>query len=185
MIVEELRDAHQRMERTLAVVTRELGSVRTGRANISILDSVTVDYYGTQTPLNQLATMSAPEPNLIVIQPYDRNAFAAIEKAILQSDLGLNPNSDGTVVRLPIPELTEDRRKELARHVGKLAEEGKTAIRQIRRDANEHIKKLEADKEISQDDEHRAHQQIQEITDSFCAKIDELAEAKRDELMEI
>ncbi len=185
MVDEILLDAQRRMKTTLEVVARELRTLRTGRANIAILDDVTVDYYGVQTPLNQLAGLSAPEPQLLVLQPYDKSAIGAIEKAILQSDLGLNPTNDGVVVRIPIPELTEERRHELVRVVNKIAEDGKTAIRQVRRDANDHLKRLEHDKEISQDDERRGLKQVQELTDTFCDKVDELAEAKRKELLTI
>lgn len=183
MLEEILMDTQRRMETTLEVVGKELRGLRTGRANISILDDVTVDYYGTQTPLNQLASLSAPEPTLIVIQPYDKSAIESIEKAIMQGDLGLNPNNDGNVIRVPIPELTEERRQELAKIVGRICEEGKTAVRQVRRDANDQIKKLEADKEISQDEEHRGHEKVQELTDSHCKKIDDLGERKREELL--
>lgn len=180
---EILQDAQRRMKGALDAVSRELQSLRTGRANISILDDIHVEYYGTQTPLNQLASLSAPEPQMILIQPYDRSSIQAIEKAIMQSDLGLNPTNDGTLVRLPIPELTEERRKELAKVVGRVAEDGKTAVRQVRRDANDHLKKKETAKEISQDDEHRGHARVQELTDQFCSEIDALAEKKRKELL--
>jgi len=173
------------MHTAVEVVERELLTLRTGRANIAILDDIRVDYYGTQTPINQLAGLSAPEPQLLVVQPYDRGAIAAIEKAIMQSDLGLNPNNDGTLIRIPIPELTEERRIDLAKHVNRYAEDGKTAVRNVRRDANEHVKKLQADKEISEDDEHRAHATVQELTDKYCAEIDTVAEAKRQELLTI
>lgn len=180
---EVLLDAQQRMKGAVDAVARELQSLRTGRANISILDDIHVEYYGTRTPLNQMASLSAPEPQLLVVQPYDRSSIQSIEKAVLQSDLGLNPANDGKVVRIPIPELTEERRLELAKVVGRVAEEGKTAVRQVRRDANEHVKKLEADKKISKDDEHRGHARVQELTDKFCEEIDELAEKKRTELL--
>ncbi|MFQ5742225.1 MAG: ribosome recycling factor, partial [Acidobacteriota bacterium] len=157
MIEGLFRDTHAHMTTSLEVVTRELNGLRTGRASISILDEVVVDYYGVPTPLNQLAGLSAPEPTLILVQPYDKSAIKDIEKAILQSDLGLNPNNDGTVIRIPIPELTEERRQELTKVVSRLAEQGKTAIRNLRRDANERVKKLQTNKEISEDEEHRAH----------------------------
>lgn len=179
-----LRDAYEHMNSSLEVVTRELNSLRTGRASISILDEIVVDYYGAPTPLNQLAGLSAPEPTLLIIQPYDKSTISAVEKAILQSDLGLNPQNDGTVVRIPIPELTEERRKELTKVVGQKAENGKTAIRNIRRDANDQIKKLRGEGEISEDDEHRDYKQIQDLTDEYCTKIDKVAEAKTAEILD-
>lgn len=185
MFNETLNDAQHRMKGAVEAMVRELRAIRTGRANISLLDDITVDYYGTQTPLNQLANLSAPEPQTLAIQPYDKSSIPAIEKAIMQSDLGLNPTNDGVVVRIPIPDLTEERRKELAKVVGKLAEEGKTAVRQVRRDANDTLKSLQKEKEISEDDEHRGHEAIQELTDKFCEEIDELAERKRQELLTI
>ncbi len=185
MLNETLLDAQRRMHAAVDAVARELRAIRTGRANISILDDIHVDYYGTSTPLNQLANMAAPEPQLLQLQPYDKSSIGAIEKAILQSDLGLNPNNDGQVIRIPIPELTEERRHDLARLVGVAAEDGKTAIRQVRRDSNEQVKKLEHDKEVSQDEERQAHGQVQELTDKFCAEIDEVAENKRQELLTI
>jgi ribosome recycling factor len=172
------------MNASLEVVMRELNSLRTGRASIAILDDVVVDYYGAPTPLNQLASLSAPEPTLLVIQPYDKSTIPEIERSILQSELGLNPQNDGTVIRIPIPELTEERRKELTKVVGQKAENGKTAIRNIRRDANDQIKKLQNEGEISEDDEHRDYKQIQELTDEYCSKIDELAELKNAEILE-
>lgn len=185
MINDILIDSQRRMKAAVENVAREFRALRTGRANIGILDDITVEYYGTQTPLNQLGSLSAPEPQLIVVQVYDRSAIGAIERAILQSDLGLNPNNDGVHVRIPIPPLTEERRGQLAKHVSHLAEEGKTAVRNVRRDANDHVKKLEHEKEISQDEERRAHKQVQDQTDQFCKEIDALAEAKRQELMTI
>jgi ribosome recycling factor len=182
---ETLRDAQRRMHTAVEVVERELRTLRTGRANISILDEVVVDYYGAPTPINQLGSMSAPEPQLLLVQPYDKGAIAAIEKAIMQSNLGLNPNNDGAVIRIPIPELTEERRHDMAKHVNQYAEDGKTAVRNVRRDANDSAKKLEQNKEISEDDERRAHDTIQELTNKFCEDIDRIAEAKRQELLTI
>ncbi len=180
-----LVDAQDRMNSTVEAVTRELQSIRTGKANIGVLDDIQVDYYGTMTPLNQLGSLSAPDPQLLMIQVYDKGAIPAIEKALMTSDLGLNPNNDGQVIRLPIPELTEERREELAKQVGVVAEQAKTNVRHARRDANEAVKKLQGEKEISEDDERRAHDQVQELTDSFCGRIDGLAEAKRGELLTI
>lgn len=184
MVDDVLRDTKQHMEAAIAAVTQEFNTLRTGRASISILDSVNVDYYGTQTPLNQLAGLSAPEANLIVVQPYDKSTIGDIERAILQSELGLNPNNDGTVIRLPIPEPTEERRVELTKLVGQMAEHSKTSVRNIRRDANDHVKKLQSDKEISEDDEHRAHKQVQDLTDEYCKHIDQLAERKNHEILD-
>ncbi len=185
MVNETLSDAQRRMHGAIEAVSRELRALRTGRASISLLDDIVVEYYGTQTPLNQLANLAAPEPQLLTIQPYDKSSISAIEKAVLQSDLGLNPANDGVLIRIPIPDLTEERRRDLAKVVGKVAEDGKTAVRQVRRDANEHLKKLEHDKEISQDEEHRGLDAVQELTDKFCAEIDTLAENKRKELLTI
>ena len=182
---EVIRDANARMQASLEALGRELRSVRTGRANISILDDLLVEYYGTSTPINQLASLSVPDPQLIVVQPYDKTAIGDIERTILQADLGLNPSNDGAVVRVPIPELTEERRKEMAKHAGALAEEGKTEVRQARRDANESIKKLEHDKAISQDDEHRGYDKVQDLTKVYCERIDQAAAAKQSELLEI
>jgi len=184
MIDDVMADAKAHMESTLGVITHELAGLRTGHASISILDDVVVDYYGTQTPLNQLAGLSAPDANLLVVQPYDKSAMEAIEKGILQAELGLNPSNDGTVIRIPIPDLTEERRKELTKVVGRHAEQGKTAIRNIRRDANDRIKKLQADKEISEDDEHHGHKLVQELTDDFVERIDTLAERKNKEILD-
>lgn len=185
MINEALLDAKRRMNSAMDALRRELQSIRTGRASISILDEIIVDYYGAPTPLNQLAGLSAPEPQLLVLQPYDKGAVGAIEKAILQSNLGLNPNNDGALIRVPIPELTEERRHDLAKLVGRHAEDCKTAVRQVRRHVNDDLKKLEHDKEISQDEERRAHATVQEFTDQFCVEIDQLAELKREELLKI
>jgi len=179
-----LRVTYEHMNASLEVVTRELNSLRTGRASIAILDDIVVDYYGAPTPLNQLAGLSAPEPTLLVIQPYDKSTISAVEKAILQSELGLTPQNDGNVIRIPIPELTEERRKELTKVVGQKAEYGKTAIRNIRRDANDQIKKLQGESEISEDAEHKAYKQIQDLTDEFCTKMDKLAETKTAEILE-
>ena len=184
MVDDVLRDTKRHMEATIDSVTHEFNTLRTGRASISILDSVNVDYYGTQTPLNQLAGLSAPEANLIVVQPYDKSTIDDIERAILQSELGLNPNNDGTVIRLPIPQLTEERRVELTKVVGQVAEHGKTAVRNIRRDANDHIKKIQTAKEISEDDEHRAYKEIQDLTDEYCKRIEGLAERKNHEILD-
>lgn len=184
MVQDVLRDTYEHMNASLDAVTRELNSLRTGRASISVLDDIVVDYYGAPTPLNQLAGLSAPEPTLLVIQPYDKSVIQEIEKSILQSELGLTPQNDGTVIRIPIPELTEERRQELTKVVGQKVEHGKTAIRNIRRDANDKIKALQSEKEITEDEEHRGYKQVQDLTDEFCAKLDELGERKNAEILE-
>jgi ribosome recycling factor len=185
MLNEVYAQAEKKMKDQVEHVRHNLATIRTGRASLSILDGVNVDYYGTPTPLNQVATLSIPDPTMIVAQPWDPSALAAIEKAILKSDLGLNPSNDGKVVRIPIPPLTEERRKELAKKVHVLAEEGRTHIRQVRRDANEHAKKLEKDKKISQDDGKRGLDHIQKLTDQYIKAIDDLAKKKEKEILEI
>ena len=184
MLDEVLRDAKQHMESSIGSMTHDFNALRTGRATISILDDVVVDYYGAPTPLNQLASLTAPDPNLLVVQPYDKSAIEAVEKSIHGAELGLNPGNDGTVIRIPIPELTEERRLELTKIVGRVAEQSKTAIRNIRRDANDQIKKLQADKEVSEDEEHRGYKDVQELTDECVKRIDELAERKNSEILE-
>lgn len=180
-----LKDAEERMQSAVAAARKSFSSVRTGRANTSLLDRVTVDYYGTPTPLNQLATVSVPEPRLLVVQPWDKSQIAAVEKAILQSDLGLTPTSDGSVIRIAIPQLTEERRRELVRLVRKDAEERRVVIRNVRRDANEMLKSLEKEKEISEDEARRAQERVQELTDRYIQQIDQLLEAKEQEIMEV
>lgn len=184
MIKEILTEARLRMDKTLEDLARELASIRTGRASVHILDTVYVDYYGTRTPLNQLATLHAPEPNLLTVQPWDVSQIGNIEKAILTADLGLNPSNDGKIVRIPIPSLTQERREVLARQVGKIAEEHRTAIRQIRRDANEKLKKLYKEKHISEDEEHRSLDDVQKLTDQYIEQIDALADTKEKEIRE-
>src|SRR6476469_1087794 len=173
----------KRMNAALDHVKHELAGVRTGRASVTILDSVHVEAYGTKMPLNQLASLSIPEPSLIVVQPFDPTTLATIEKAIRSSDLGLNPASDGKLVRVPIPALTEERRKDLSRHVHKQAEEGRNALRQVRRDANERLKKLLKDHTISEDDERRGLEEIQKITDGHTKLVDDLQKKKDQELL--
>jgi len=180
---EVIVETKSRMKKTISDLTNELALIRTGRASVHVLDHVTVDYYGTPTPVSQLSTLHAPEPNLITIQPWDVSQIGQIERAILTSDLGLNPNNDGKIIRVPIPPLTEERRKVLAKQVGKIAEEHRTAVRQIRRDANERLKKMEKDKEISEDDEYRLIDEVQKVTDEFVGQIDELAKAKETEII--
>src|SRR4026207_1114628 len=164
-------------------VKHELAGVRTGRASVTILDSVHVDAYGSRMPLNQLAGLSVPEPSLIVAQPFDPSLMTAIEKAIRASDLGLNPSNDGKVIRIPIPALTDERRKELSRHVHKQAEEGRNVVRQVRRDANERLKKLLKEHKISEDDERQGLEQVQKLTDDHVKLIDELQKKKDQELL--
>jgi ribosome recycling factor len=164
-------------------VRHELSGVRTGRASVSILDSVQVEAYGSKMPLNQLAGLSVPEPTLIVAQPFDPTQLGAIEKAVRASDLGLNPSNDGKVVRIPIPSLTEERRKELSRHVHKLSEEGRNSVRQVRRDANERLKKLLKDHKISEDDEKKGLDEVQKLTDQHVRQIDELQSRKDADLL--
>ena len=173
----------KRMNVALEHVKHELAGVRTGRASVTILDSVHVDAYGSRMPLNQLAGLSVPEPTMIVAQPYDPSQLGAIEKAIRASDLGLNPSNDGKVVRIPIPALTEERRKELSRHVHKLTEDGRNSVRQVRRDANERLKKLLKDHKISEDDEKKGLEEIQKLTDGHIRQIDETQKKKDADLL--
>jgi ribosome recycling factor len=173
----------RRMSAALEHVKHELAGVRTGRASVTILDGVHVEAYGSRMPINQVAGLSVPEPTLIVAQPFDPSLLGAIEKAIRGSDLGLNPSNDGKVVRIPIPALTEERRKELSRHVHKLTEEGRNAVRQVRRDANERLKKLLKDHKISEDDERKSLDEIQKITDNYVKLMDEAQKKKDAELL--
>ncbi len=185
MIEEVIQDAKERMEKTETNTQTELGRVRTGRANLSLLDTVRVDYYGSKVPLKQVANMGVPEPRLITIQPWDRNLLNEIEKAIMKADLGITPNNDGHIIRLPIPPLTEERRKDLVRFVHNLGEDGKIAIRNIRRDAIDHLKKAQREHEISEDEEYNGGIDIQELTDDFIKQIDDLIKAKEKEIMEV
>ena len=176
-------EVKKRMDGQLEHVRRELGGVRTGRASVTILDSVHVEAYGSHMPLNQVASLSIPEPTLIVAQPFDPSLMSTIEKAIRSSNLGLNPTNDGKVVRVPIPALTEERRKELSRHVHKMSEEGRNAVRLVRRDANERLKKLLKDHKISEDDERKGLDEVQKITDNHIKSIDDLQKKKDQELL--
>ena len=173
------------MESTLEGLRKELTKVRTGRANTALIEGILVDYYGTKSPLNQLAALSAPESRLLVVQPYDKSVMGAIEKAIYQSDLGLTPVNDGKVIRIPLPELTEERRKELVRHVKKIGEEYRVSARNHRRDANERIKKLQKDKQITEDDVRATQDRVQKLTDEYVDKIEKVLKAKEDELMAV
>jgi ribosome recycling factor len=176
-------EVKKRMDSTIEHVRKELGGLRTGRATISLLDPVHVEAYGTMMPLNQVASLSIPEPTLIVAQPFDPSLMGAIERAVQKSNLGLNPASDGKVLRIPIPSLTEERRKELSRLVHKYAEEGRNAVRQVRRDANDRLKKLLKEHKISEDDERRALEDVQRITDQHVTLIDDLQKKKDQELL--
>jgi ribosome recycling factor len=180
-----LNDSRQRMEKTLQSLDREFRRLRTGRASAALLEGVKVDYYGTLTPIEQLASISVPDSRTISIQPWDRGAFKDVEKAIQRSELGLNPINDGKVIRVNIPSLTEERRKELAKVAKKFTEETKIGIRNVRRDANDDLKKQEKDKEITEDDLHKAQDEIQKLTDEFIAKADAALTAKEKEIMEI
>ena len=178
-----LKDLEARMSAALYVLGRELASVRTGRASASLLDGIRVDYYGTPTPVNQMASVSVPDARTLVIQPWEATQLKAVEKAIMASDLGLTPVNDGKVIRLAMPSPTEERRKQLAKSVHKIAEESRVAIRNLRRDANDKLKAMAKDKKISEDDERRGHDQIQKTTDKFIAKVDELLKKKEQEIL--
>lgn len=184
MIDELHQDTQERMDKTLAALRHELNRVRTGRASLSLLDGIRVDYYGTATPLNQMASLSIPESRLIVIQPWDTSAIKDIEKALLKSDLGLTPSSDGKVVRIAIPPLTEERRKQLVKVVYKIGEDHKVAVRNIRRDGNEMLKTFKKDGEISEDEAFKAQEEIQKITDTFIGRIDDTVRLKEKEILE-
>ena len=185
MIDDWLQDAEQRMDKSIEALHKELAGIRTGRATPALVDRLHVDYYGAPTPLQSLANITAPEARLLVIQPYDRGAMSAIEKAIQKSELGLNPSNDGTLIRIPIPQLTEERRKEFVKMAKQKAEAARVSIRNIRRDANEQVKKLLKDKAISEDEDKRSHDEIQKLTDSYIQKIDQLSKSKEKEIMEI
>jgi ribosome recycling factor len=185
MIADVKSRAKAGMDKAIDALRHDLSKVRTGRASVSILDDVRVDYYGTPTPLNQVATLTVPEPRLITIQPWEKKLMPEIERAIHKSGLGLNPSSDGIVIRLAFPALTEERRKEMVKQVKKMAEDGKIAVRNARRDANETLKKLLKDKTIAEDDEKRGEKEIQELTDEYVAKIDKVIADKEKELLEI
>ena len=173
------------MDGSVGALRKELSKLRTGRASTALLEHIVVDYYGASTPLHQLSTLSAPEPRLLVIQPFDRSAMANIEKAILKSDLGLMPNNDGKIIRIPIPHLTEERRKDLVKHVKKIAEEYRVSVRNHRRVAIEHLKEAEKKKEITTDDAKHGQERVQKITDDFIGRIDKVVKAKEEEVMEV
>ena len=182
---ELLNDAKHRMGKAVEAVRVEFNTVRSGRASVGLLDRIHVDYYGTSTPLNQMANVAAPEPRLLTIQPYDKTAMKAIEKAIRESDLGLNPANDGTIVRLPIPVLTEERRRDLVRIVHRLAEDGKIAVRNVRRDCMKDLRELVNEGEVGEDAVKRAEERLQKLTDDHTRRIDDLVKAKEAEIMEV
>lgn len=181
---EIFKDAQHRMEKSVEHVQQELARIRSGRATPALLDVVRIDYYGTMVPLNQVASVAAPEARLLVVQPWEKRIIADIEKAILQAGLGLNPSNDGNVVRVPIPELSEERRQELLKLVKKYCEEGRVAIRNVRRVSNEHIKKLEKDHEISEDSSHDATEKIQKFTNQYIENIDKILAHKEKEILQ-
>jgi ribosome recycling factor len=173
-----------RMEKAVEDFRREMAATRTGRANVHMLDTVSVDYYGSMMPLNQIATIHAPEPQMITVQPFDPSALQNIEKAIRAADLGLNPMNDGKLIRVPVPPLTEERRKDMVKHLHKILEEHRTAIRNVRRDGNDSIKKTAKDKKVNEDDEKRALEEIQKLTDDEIKKMEEMSKAKEKEVLE-
>jgi ribosome recycling factor len=185
MIEETYSSAEHRMNKAVEIFEQELAAIRAGRASASLLDKVTVDYFGAPTPVNGLATVSVPEPRMIMIQPWDKSTITAIEKAIQKSDLGLNPYSDGTVIRLALPQLNEDRRKDIVKTVRKRAEDAKVAVRNCRRDATDDLKKLEKDHQIGEDDHRRAAERLQKLTDGIIVRVDEIAQRKEREVLEV
>lgn len=180
-----IKDTKARMEKTLEAVKHEFSTVRTGKANPQLLETIRVDYYGSQTPINQVATISAPEPNMLLVQPWDKNSLQPITKAIQASELGLNPSSDGTVLRIVIPPLNEERRKEYVKACKKMAEDGRVAVRNERRDAIEALRKLEKDKEISEDESRKVQKEAQDLTDEYIGKVDAALDDKEEEIMQV
>ena len=185
MTDELVADAGERMTKSVDAIRQEFGSVRTGRASPALLDRVNVDYYGAITPLKQLATISAPEPRLLTVQPYDKSSIKAIERAILESDLGLTPSNDGNLIRLSVPELTEERRRQLVKVARQIAEEGRVAIRNVRRDVMHDLRELKEAGEAGSDDEHRAEVELQKVTDARISELDDLLKHKEDEILEV
>jgi ribosome recycling factor len=185
MIEDTLRDAEHRMQSAVTALDRDLDTVRTGRARPALVEGLKVEYYGTPTPLNQLATINAPEPRLITIQPWDKTQLGTIEKAIQKSDLGLTPTNDGNIIRLVVPPLNEDRRKDLVKVVHKKVEEARVAVRNVRRDSLDHLRRLQHNKEISDDDERRAQERLQKVTDKWVAEVDKHGHNKEQELLEV
>jgi ribosome recycling factor len=185
MMDDLIQDAVRRMDRSVETTQLEFNSIRTGRASAALLDHVRVDYYGTPTPLKNLATINSPEPRMLTIQPFDPSAIKQIEKTIMESDLGLTPSSDGKLVRLPIPQLTEERRKELVKLVRSMAEEGRVAVRNVRRDAIKHLEELVKNREVGDDEERTAEARVQKLTDEHVSRIDDLLKRKEAEIMEV
>jgi ribosome recycling factor len=185
MIDDVFNDAKDRMTKAVEALRRELATIRTGRAHPGLVEHLRVDYYGVPTPLNQLATISVPEPRLLTIQPWDRQAMGAIEKAILKSDLSLTPTNDGTIIRLSIPQLTEERRRELAKVVRRKVEEGRVEVRNIRREAHDELRRLQREKLISEDDQYRGQEKLQKLTDEFVQQVERLGEEKEAELLAV
>ena len=185
MTTEVLESTKQDMEKTVAALRKDLSHIRTGRASTALLENITIDYYGTRTPVNQVATLSVPDASLIVVQPFDKSLIGAIEKAIKSSDLGLNPLNDGKLIRVPIPALTEERRKDLVKHVKKLAEDYRVSVRSHRRDSLEMVKELEKDKEITEDDKRHAAEKIEHLTKEYVEKVDQVLKSKEDEIMAV
>jgi ribosome recycling factor len=185
MIDDTLADAEQRMGKAVEALSRELATIRTGRARPALVEHLRVDYYGTPTPLNQLATIAAPEPRLLTIQPWDRSSLGPIERAIQMSDLGLNPTNDGAIIRLAIPQLTEERRRDLVKLVHRRVEDGRVAVRNVRRDCLEELRRLQREKEVSEDEERRAQEQLQKLTDRFVADAEQTGVEKEQELLEV
>src|ERR1700761_7440098 len=177
--------AKERMEKVLSDLQHAMAVIRTGRASVNLLDNVKLDYYGTLTPVNQLANLHVPEPGMITVQPWDVSQIAPIEKAIRTADLGVNPSNDGKLIRIPIPPLNEERRKELAKKLNGVAEDHRVAVRNIRRDSNEHVKRLSKDKKINEDEDRRAHDEMQKLTDGYMSKLDQAAKTKEKEILEI
>src|ERR671917_2264505 len=180
-----IKETRPRMDGAVEDFKRKLATIRTGRAAVSLLDSVTVDYYGTPTPLNQMASVHAPEPQMLTVQPWDQTQIGAVEKAIRAADLGLNPSNDGKLVRIPIPPLTEERRKQLAKQVHEIAEDHRTAVRNVRRDGNDRLKKMLKDKLISEDAERDGLEEVQKLTNTYIGKVDELAKTKEQEILNV
>lgn len=185
MIDDVLADAKDRMGKAVEALRKELATIRTGRAHPGLIEHLRVDYYGAPTPLNQLATINVPEPRLLTIQPWDQQSLGAIEKAILKSDLGLNPSNDGSIIRLVIPQLTEERRKELAKVVRKKVEEGRVAVRNVRRDRHDELRRLQREKEISEDAQYLAQEELQKLTDGFIQEVERVGEEKEAELLAV
>ena len=185
IIDELLADGHDRMAKSVEAMRHEFGSVRTGRATPALLDRISVDYYGALTPLKQLATISAPEPRMLTVQPFDRSSIKAIERAILESDIGLTPGNDGNVIRLVVPELTEERRRQLVKVVRNIAEDGRIAIRNVRRDVMHDLRELKEAGEAGSDDEHRAEVELQKVTDQSVSELDDLLKHKEDDILEV